>query len=418
MNTPPEPTTPAKTVSTERLQRLLQPPPVDSEAVSCPFEPWYEFATSAVSIALENALGRSVHLGRAKVRSQDSGAAGGASATRFPATFGIRIGLAAGGSCLLALDEEAARGWVERLQRDLGGPVGTGELTDAERGLIEYVVLAAADEIGRRYPAVDGTWVIDAFLHGRDLNRTLQETSPSDERVFRLRIGPNEGRVLARLEMPRGANISVPPTAAGTGTGMGTGAGAGAGAGGGAQAGPQGEFDPALESATIDVALALPPIELDLAEVESLRRGDVVLPGMTELTSPGIECTLVTSTGWQLSSVRVLLDSPLVSRVRTGALDPVPLPQAPLPRGRARLRAILGMTTLRLSELSDWATGTELDLPKPAAAPAVRIEYGATHAWLADWVDVDGERGLQIESETEARDPARPVSSMTKEARS
>ncbi|MEZ0267242.1 MAG: FliM/FliN family flagellar motor switch protein, partial [Phycisphaerae bacterium] len=252
---------------------------------------------------------------------------------------------------------------------------GTGSVTDAEAGLLEYITLACVDQSARagRAAGANGapaarSLALGEFLRAQGITEWVGRAKATAA-VLNVRVAGRGG--LARLYLP-GWEPADLTTASG--------------------------WEPATAAAPdlaalVQTRLALPTVRLP-ASAGALRPGDVVLLGATDVTAVA-GCRLVTSQGWSLAQVTVERDSADVVTVRCGALAPALWDAAAAAPGDPVLGPTIGSQFLSLEQIARWPVGAPLDLPKETHA-AVDLWRGGRIVARGELVRVDGELGVRV----------------------
>jgi hypothetical protein len=323
---------------------------------------WLEWATQLAREALEFTLDRPVSI---DVLRADPGNA-------REAVFAIDFdhpSLEGGGS--LTLDLPAARLVVDALETDFANVRGSGALSEAELGVLEYAALAVVDR-AIRAAAGSHELVIRAFHDARALRSPAESPNApaATTLALRLRIAGREG--IARLHVNGWASQALTPPPAAT---------------------PPARA--AAASAPIDVRLALPPVRIERSDFQSLQAGDVLLLGVSDLASFGTPCRLATPNGWSLSTATIVRDSPTVVSVRCGPFALQPLPAAVPGEPQAMLNLLVGSQPLSPEQLQRWQPEASIDLAKDPALP-VDVYEGLLQISRGELVRLDGEIGVRL----------------------
>ncbi|MEM7203128.1 MAG: FliM/FliN family flagellar motor switch protein [Planctomycetota bacterium] len=266
---------------------------------------------------------------------------------------------------VVALDGRAARMLADKVARSVSGMNGTGELSDAELGLLDFVIVATLDGMDRVLGLADsGCGVLEfasrdeALARLRSLDTVLPGRVTIGGRVGALWVGAPR-RLLEQVSLKEGAAL------------------------------PE-ETWRVLPS--VPVQLELAPVPLSAEEHARLAPGSVVLLGASDLISPPIPCQLVTATGWRLCLAQIAMDSPTLLQVRCGPVEPLALPaEAP---GR-ELVPVLGERELTVEQLAAWRQGSPVEFARDVAGAVVLHEGGAP-AWRGELVRVQGELGVRL----------------------
>jgi len=324
----------------------------------------------AVGEALERALERPV-----AIEIPGGGIKAPAGAPAFGVTFSYTAS-AGRVEAMIAVDVPMARALVDGLETDFANVRGSGNLTEAETGLLEYVTLACVDQVmrgsmsttaARDSASADGrTFSLEKFLRAQEVV----------EWVGRTRVAPValSGRVAgqggsARLYLPgwEAGDVTAPVWDAAAAPDLGM---------------------------ILTVRLALPSVRLPAVEGPALQPGDVVLLGVTDLAAvPG--CRLITAEGWELSTATVVRDSADVVSVRCGAFDARVWDAASAAEGDTLLGPTLGAQFLSLEQVAHWPVGALLDLSKDLQS-MVDLWRGGAVAARGELIRIDGELGVRV----------------------
>ncbi|MFT4538960.1 MAG: hypothetical protein ACI841_000714 [Planctomycetota bacterium] len=286
--------------------------------------------------------------------------------------FAVRIALTAAqgppSTTYLTIDQTTARAIVDSIEARLAGVRGVGELTDAELGLLEFVSLELIECIAREAPSLAGRMTVDAFLAGKEIMRDLADSGLEARAAFCVGVGPHAGTAMLWSQVRSGAP-SIRLRAPGAATGEST-------------------------SASLWVALALPPIELDTDRAASLRAGDVVLLGTGDLMSFGTGYRLLGTSGWELGRASLVEDSPTQATASAGELQPCVARFEVSRPGKAVLVATLGWLELTAEQLKAWRAGDTLAFAKSGSG-TVGL-HGPTSSVSGELVRVGEEVGVRV----------------------
>ncbi len=273
----------------------------------------------------------------------------------------VELELAGERSLWIALDARATRALVDALALRHLGLRGVGELTGAERGLLEFAALSCLDRCA-------GGARVRRFLFGRELGRIALDASLSAVE-FDLRCGAGGGsaRALVKLES------DDPPLVL--------------------------ESQRALDE--LDLRVALPSVTLSRAERDALVSGDVLLLGTERLAGFATRVELVTSGGWRVCAAELVGDCALTVSVRVGALDARVLHRRGGERGGVTISPFIASRRLARESFERWRAGDELTLDKRAVA-ALDLVCSDGMRWTGEFVRVGGELGLRVCSSVSA----------------
>lgn len=273
----------------------------------------------------------------------------------FEDGVGVELLLADGGTAWVLLDGRAARALADALALQHLGLRGFGELTGAERGLVEFAALSCLDRHGRGA-------TLRRTLHGRELARSARpERCIALE--FEVSVGGGAGAAHALVE----ARSPIRPLV----------------------------FDEVGDGPLLVLRLALPALSLSRAEFEALAAGDVVLMGAQALEGFASRAELVTAGGWRVAGAQCSTDDALSMRVRCGALEPRVL-VAPTPApDQVLLTPFLGSRALEREEFERWRAGDDLVLEKrPTRDVDLLASDGARLS--GELVRLGGELGVRV----------------------
>lgn len=313
---------------------------------------WLEWAADRVTKALARLAGRPVSL-----RLTD-----GPDAASGSAVYGIELSIAKR-TVLVALDEAAARTIVDAVEASAAGLRGSGPLTEAEHGILDFVSLACVDELICAAPSAAAHTSISRLLTERDEGwRPGDATRPIG---VRLCVGSRAGLCLVS---PGDADLRAlpPPPRSGTAT-----------------------------AGRLELGFALPPVAVTRTEFESLAPGDTVLIGASATARDRWRGWLASPGGWLICPAQVTLDTPTMMSVRCGPLDVAVGPEAADGAGDVQLTALIGSVVLPARAVTALRDGDALDLPKSTGAPA-RLLCAARCVVHGELVAVEGEAGVRI----------------------
>jgi flagellar motor switch/type III secretory pathway protein FliN len=296
--------------------------------------------------------------------------AGSAAHDMRDTAFGVDLSLA-GTDVLLAIDQALARMLVDDLTADVVQLRGSGPLTDAELGVLDFAVLAALDGLMRND---DVPATLSGTLSPKQTQAWIEqrrEARPA-AMTFTVEIAGRQGRATLWLtDQTLAAMLRMSGDAAG-------------------------EWEsPARADEAVTLRLALPPLSLSPRQWQRASPGDVILLNAVALENLA-GCRLVSDTGWSVAPVRVERDSATLVSVRCGTPRPRIEPAlSAKDAGDVVLQPTLGEVSLTLEELSRWRVGQFLDLPKDVRMP-LSLSIGTTRVGGGEAVRIDGEIGLRL----------------------
>lgn len=244
-------------------------------------------------------------------------------------------------SLLVVLDQDAARALADAVALEAAGLRGSGRITLADQGLVEYIALTLTESLVRSFNQHVSSGcevVITSILSGPAAADALRESSWPRVTVS-LSIASRLGRCVVAFD-----GWSASPTDA-----------------------PPRTMSRSETNQTLRVSLALPAISLSAFEIANAAVGDLVLLGTSGLDERTIGCTLVASTGWSLASASIASDAPGMISLRCGELNPVPHEGWVCRDESPCLLPLIGAGTLTADELKSWRGGRALDLRKTFA---------------------------------------------------
>lgn len=230
------------------------------------------------------------------------------------------------------LDDAAARALVDCAEEELAELRGHGALSEAECGLLEYVVLRCVDDLSRSGVPISVVRLAARTDGPSDVSADLR---PATLRVV---IGGREGR----------ATLWLPPSP-------------------GSRRDDEDAWDaasPPMPRDRIDVSWRV-PLAMDEGELARADAGDVLLLGARELASLPAPGALVASTGWKLTHATARADTALSTRLVCGLPDPTPHVAAAYVDGRVALEVVLAEGVILRSALEEWEDGHVLELARP-----------------------------------------------------
>ena len=244
---------------------------------------------------------------------------------------------------VLWLDQAAARALVWPVLEELGGLAACGPLSETERGVLQYVLLATGDKLAAACGPAGVAVAFDQVAEPADW-----PAADAIRLTATLRCGTLVGRVAVQFD-PQ-ALLRLPA----------------------AQALMDDEAD---APASLEVALELPAIPLCEAELRAIEPGDCLLLDAREVEDLAGRCAVVTQTGWRLADVEALDDGPTFAAARCGRWDPRPIANAS-PGHAHPLRVRLGAASLTASQIERWDEGRRLCFTKNAEAPVLLVHEG------------------------------------------
>lgn len=278
----------------------------------------------------------------------------------FPVVLGLRS--PAGRSALLALDGGLTSALLSMLLRSEATPLAP-PLTEAERGLVLYVVAALLHELGR-----GSGWSVLASAQEPD-------PDPAGHVVLRLRA--------AFAGRGGTAVLALPP----------------AWLGGAPAAGPRRQRLARLRWVAGRAAVEIARVRLAVGDVELLAEGDVIVsaelpppgPEVAGLLRMGLAALPVVASGERLEvrgSVQLggdVMDSTDHHNSALSVAEGLPV----------ELRVELGRLTLSAAELLELEPGDALSLGRPVGG-AVDLRVGDRLVARGELVDVEGEMGVRV----------------------
>jgi hypothetical protein len=280
------------------------------------------------------------------------------------AAFAVALSHPAFGEAHVVLDLTAARIVVDSLESDFASVRGAETLSDAEHGLVEYATLACVDHALRDIAPAGQALAITDFPDPAKFRDSLD----ADQRfrtTLRLRVGGRQGFVRVFLA----AFPAEPPDA------------------------PAGH-DAASEAAagTIELRVAFPPLKLSRDELKSLRPGDVLLTGISDMTSTA-GFRLATTSGWTLAPITVTRDSATSMTVQAGPVRPDVREIGDA--DRILLTPLIGRVPVTLEQLRRSARGGTFELQKDGSSP-VEVFDGTDRVARGELVKIDDEIGIRL----------------------
>ena len=323
---------------------------------------WVEWASQIARDALERTLDRAViieALSDSERLVQKELAARGLSARE--AAFAVAVSHPSFGEGWIVLDLTAARVIVDSLESDFASVRGAETLSDAELGLLEYATLAGIDQALRAIAPRGQTFAITDFPDAAKF-RDAVETDQRFRTTLRLRVAGRQGFV--RIYVP-----NFPPEPPDAPASM-----------------------PAVASASVEIRLAFPPLKLSRDELKSLRPGDVLLTGVSDMASVA-GFRLATTNGWMLCPAAVTRDCASSVTARAGSLK---LEVREVGEGdRVILTPLLGRVPLPLTDLRRLTTGAQFELQKDASSP-VEVFDGTDLIARGELLKIDNEIGIRL----------------------
>lgn len=268
---------------------------------------------------------------------------------------GVELALADRSTLWVLLDGRATRALSDALSLLHLGLRGFGELTGAERGLVEFAVLSCVDRLGCGAS-------IRRIVHGRELARIATPTRGL-ALEFEVRLGASSGSARVLFEV----RAASKPLA----------------------------LDADCESALLELRLALPALSIARDSFDALSAGDVLLFGAESFAGFASRTALVTTGGWRVASAQWAADDALSIRVRCGPLEPqVLLAPTPAP-GQVLLTPFVGSRALEKTEFERWQSGDELTLDKRPASDVELLASNGTRLG-GELVRFSGELGVRV----------------------
>ena len=340
-----------------QLAALLQPAFVGGDRW-LPVLPrlWLEWAVQSAGRALERTLDRSTVVTFSRADQPALREAVFAVSFEHPALSGLGI---------VSVDLPCARLMLDALETDFANVRGTGALSQAELGLLEYIALATLDGVLRA--STTRGFVVRGFHDGRSARAVTDPTAAVAPISLNVHCAGREG--FASLHLP--------------------------GIGGLVSAAIPGGVNAAPVASLIDLRVALPPVTLSRSDAAALQPKDVLLLGATDLQSFASSCRLATGRGWSVASAAIVRDSPTVIDVRCGPFALDVLPTTTPGSEQAILNPLVGLRRLSTEHLERWQTGAILDLPKDLMLP-VELFDGPLPVARGELIRLDGEVGVRV----------------------
>lgn len=286
------------------------------------------------------------------------------------AKFGFRLRLPRSGELATVVFDRAASEALAQVFMAFYAPLrGYGDPTRVETALLEFATTLTVTELRREGAPSAGEADLVGFLEKGE----LASVEPPSGAIlsFRVVVDQREGR--ATLHLPN-AKSSLPPRV----------------------------FPPAKrvetraeKRSTVEVRLALPPIELGAEEWKDAALGDVLLLGATEFSSLASPCALVTDTGWRISTASIVADSPTLVSVAVGVFDPDAYTGGSASGNVVHIDPTIGAARVTLDQIAHWTSGARIDLPKAGALP-VSLFHGGVELARGELVRAEGELGIRL----------------------
>lgn len=286
------------------------------------------------------------------------------------AKFGFRLRLPRSGDIATVVLDRAASEALAQVFMAFYAPLrGYGDPTRVETALLEFATTLTVTELRREGAPSAGDGDLVGFLEKGEL--ASAEPLPGAILSFRVVVDQREGR--ATIHFPT-AKSTLPPRV----------------------------FPPAKrvetradKRSTVEVRLALPPIELGADEWKDAALGDVLLLGATELSSLASPCALVTDTGWRIGTASIAADSPTLISVAVGVFDPDAYVGGTAAGNVVGIHPTIGAARVTLDQIGEWTSGARIDLPKSGALP-VSLFHGGVELARGELVHAEGELGIRL----------------------
>lgn len=294
--------------------------------------------------------------------------------------FGILIQTDHPSPILITLDQPAARAFSDALATDLVNLRGTGRITNAEFGLLEFLSLMTLDKAVQFTSTSHPLARISSFLDETQIKDFL-EINDYQSISLTLNIAASQGGLQLHLNSAVAQHLLQHLNQYGN-----------------LPSSPPAPTNP------IQLHLALPPLSIDSSEIQSMQPGDVLMLGVSELAAAISDCRLVTSTGWSLAPVEILHDSPTVLTICCQALNPSAHPSLlPTPNGQASdsfsgrmtLQPLLASRHVTPAQLQQWQPGEIIDLTKDEYHPLILNHHDQPLA-RGELVRVDKELAMRL----------------------
>lgn len=320
---------------------VVGPPMVDFAGVSI---------IASVRLAIETTLfivNKSIEgmCGKQAIFSLDArGGPDPASAAGFAVAIG---GGAKDAEFIIILDMAAARALASAVTANIAGIRGVGDLTEAERGVIEYIFLECFDLLQKEDKRLSRNVNIRKFLGEKEIADELRRKRFSGM-TYALSIGRESG--YCYIWTP--SAISKPGISANA------------------------LSRPASHAARL--AVALPTVTLSEEDAKLLRPGDVVLLGCSSLGQLRAPAALVASSGWRLADASIQdKNNPGLNNIsiRTDAWSPVVFDLPEAPAGFVTVLPFLGVLSASAEQLRSWWAGGSFELPMETPG-AVTLQIG------------------------------------------
>jgi hypothetical protein len=243
-------------------------------------------------------------------------------------------------------------------------------LSDAEKGLMEYLTLATLDVILKSSHHQTHGPIIRAFCDGAAAGLWLQKRAA---RTIAIELAMTGATGTIRIHL---AGLSEVNAAA--------------------LVGCMSMLEmPAAGLAAVNVSLALPAIALQPQEFASLQVGDVLLLGGPSLTAMPVAGELVTETNWSLGRAVVTHDTPTYLSIAVRPGKPGPRPAALHLAADAVVQPILGLANATIDSLRALREGDTLHLTKDPVVP-VGLYHGCRRIAGGELVVLGSELGMRV----------------------
>lgn len=267
---------------------------------------------------------------------------------------------------IIEFPAEACRLFADELMARAGGLRGTDQLTDAERGVLEFAVVSCAEHISKHSLLLGKTFAIQQIQFEGDA-ASVDTKRFSISLPFIINTGGRGAPIVLRLAGVRDGAAGVAP--------------------------PADSVPPGRESYHLYVAL--PAIAFSADQAAALREGDVVLLGTTGLRELKSPASLVTSSGWSICNVYFQEDRENFSIIRCGEPAVGPFTGGAEFTNDVAAVPFIGPLDDGVSAVERIQDGAELTIPKMAAGGAFFCMKGRGTR-RAELCTIDGELGLRI----------------------
>jgi len=299
-----------------------------------------------------------------------------ANADAAPQGFGVALA-SPGLDALVMLDTRAARLLANAIAIDHGGGPGSaapgpvGELSDVEKGLVEFLTLDALDRALKASHARTNGPVIQSFCDGAAAGLWLQKHQSAAPRTIALELAITGSAGTIHLHM---AGLDEVRAAA--------------------LVGCLSMLDMSVAGlGTVNIMLALPAVALQPEEFAAMQPGDVILLGGPSLTAMPLPGELVTDTHWSLGRAVVAHDTPTYLTVSVSPVQPVARAAALV--SEPVVQAMVGLGNETIEKLRGMREGDVLNLAKEPVTP-VGLYHGPRKIGAGELIVLGSELGVRI----------------------